>query len=141
VATVMPGYNDLRTGRGNAFVVDREGGAYYERSWQAAIGSAPDWIVINSFNEWPEGTYIEPSQAFGGKFLELTAKWAGVFHSAAPLPSPPPAPVAAPVPTQPARPAIGAPTVPPQKPRPTSSPTPDPVRERQLQERLDRIRD
>ena len=68
VATVMPGYDDRKTGRGNAFAVGREDGAYYARSWQAAIGSAPDWIVITSFNEWPEGTYIEPSQAYGTKY-------------------------------------------------------------------------
>ena len=87
VATVMPGYNDFSTGRGNAFAVDREGGAYYERSWQAAIASAPDWIVITSFNEWPEGTYIEPSQAYGNHFLDLTAAWSAAFRGA-PAPSP-----------------------------------------------------
>ena len=74
-ATVMPGYNDRKTGRGNAFADGRENGAYYVRSWQAAIGSAPDWVIVTSFNEWPEGTYIEPSQAYGNLFLDLTAQW------------------------------------------------------------------
>jgi hypothetical protein len=87
VATVMPGYDDTRTGRGNAFAASREGGAYYERSWQAAIGSSPDWIIITSFNEWPEGTYIEPSQAYGNRYLELTAQWAAVFRGSAPPPA------------------------------------------------------
>ncbi len=86
VATVMPGYDDRKTGRGNAFAVGREDGAYYERSWQAAIGSAPDWIIITSFNEWPEGTYIEPSQAFGTKYLDMTGQWAAAFRTAAPPP-------------------------------------------------------
>jgi hypothetical protein len=90
VATVMPGYDDTRTGRGNAFAVNREGGAYYERSWQAAIASGPNWIIITSFNEWPEGTYIEPSQAYGNRYLELTAKWSAVFRGSAPPPSAPP---------------------------------------------------
>ncbi len=80
VATVMPGYDDLKTGRAAAFATDRQGGAYYEGSWQAAIASAPDWIVITSFNEFPEGTYIEPSRAYGNLYLNLTAKWAAAFH-------------------------------------------------------------
>lgn len=79
VATVMPGYNDVKIRPGAGFAKDREGGAYYERSWRAAIDSNPRWIVINSFNEWPEGSYIEPSTAFGDQFLGLTATWSARF--------------------------------------------------------------
>ena len=124
VATVMPGYDDRKAdGRGSAaFAIGREDGAYYVRSWQAAIGSKPDWIVITSFNEWREGTYIEPSQVYGNLFLDLTAQWSAVFRGSAP-PPPPPAPkpkAAAPRP----KPA-------PAKPKPTALPlptrTPEPV--------------
>lgn len=106
VATVMPGYDDTRTGRGNAFARSREGGAYYVQTWQAAIASNPDWVVITSFNEWPEGTYIEPSQAYGDSYLGLTAEWAGRFKRSEGLPYQPPA--AAPKPPPAA--AIPAPT-------------------------------
>lgn len=105
VATVMPGYNDVRVRPGSGFVKDREGGAYYERSWQAAINSQPNWIVITSFNEWPEGTYIEPSAAFGDQYLQLSGRWSQQFKAGGPLqaaqvPSaPPPAPPAEPTPT------------------------------------------
>ncbi len=122
VATVMPGYDDRKTGRGNAFAVGREDGAYYARSWQAAIGSQPDWIVITSFNEWPEGTYIEPSRAHGTKYLELTAQWAAAFRGSAP----PPAPAIAQV----AKAAVAAPppAIATPRPTPTVVPTPTPTR-------------
>jgi hypothetical protein len=130
VATAMPGYNDLclRAQRGGAvYAVDREGGAYYERSWQAAIGATPDWVVIDSFNEWPEGTFIEPSRGGGNLYMDLTAKWAATFHSAAPPPAPA---VAAAAPTATAAPTVeptvappAAPTIAPT-PRPTVAPTP-----------------
>ena len=112
VATAMPGYNDTRTGRGNAFVKDREGGAYYARTWEAAIASNPDWVIVNSWNEWPEGTYIEPSQAYGDQYLGLTAEWAGRFKSGAPIAY-----------TAPAAPAAAPPAAP--RPTPTPLPTPD----------------
>jgi hypothetical protein len=81
VATVMPGYNDVKIRPATGFATDREGGAYYERAWQAAIDSTPRWIVVNSFNEWPEGSYIEPSSAFGDRFLALTATWSARFKA------------------------------------------------------------
>jgi hypothetical protein len=121
VATVMPGYNDLRI-RGSGYAQDREGGAYYERAWQAAIASQPNWIVINSFNEWPEGTYIEPSQSFGDQFLGLTARWSqqfkaggGVNVAAAAVPVAPANPVPAP-----AVPAVEAPPPAPEPTEPTA---------------------
>jgi len=81
VSTVMPGYNDVRIRPGSGFARDREGGAYYAQAWQAAIASQPNWVVITSFNEWPEGTYIEPSAAFGRQYLDLTANWSQQFKA------------------------------------------------------------
>jgi Glycosyl hydrolase family 99 len=51
VATVMPGYDDTRTGRTNAFVRPRDGGNFYRTTWNAAINSRPDWVIITSFND------------------------------------------------------------------------------------------
>lgn len=86
VATVMPGYDDVRVRPNSGFARSRDGGGYYAQSWQAAIASAPNWVVITSFNEWPEGTYIEPSVAFGDQYLSLTASWSGQFKTGAGAP-------------------------------------------------------
>jgi hypothetical protein len=116
VATVMPGYDDRKARPGAGFARSRDGGDYYRQCWQAAIASKPHWIIVNSFNEWPEGSYIEPSKAFGSLYLDLTREWAGHFKGAdfavnAVLPPPP---TATPPPPPP------PPTVPPPTPTPTA---------------------
>lgn len=95
VATVMPGYDDVRIRPNSGFARDRDGGNYYAQSWQAAIASAPNWVVVTSFNEWPEGSYIEPSTAYGDQYLGLTANWSGQFKAGGGAPvavTPTPAP-------------------------------------------------
>jgi len=81
VATVMPGYDDRRIRPVGGFARSRDGGEYYRQSWQAAIDSRPNWVIINSFNEWPEGSYIEPSKAYGNLYLDLTRDWSARFKS------------------------------------------------------------
>jgi uncharacterized protein YgiM (DUF1202 family) len=100
VATVMPGYNDIKVRGG--FAQDRQGGNYFAQSWSAAIASRPSWIVINSFNEWPEGSYIEPSAAFGDMFLGISATYSQQFKAgggaAVAFVPPPPQPTPTPTP-------------------------------------------
>ena len=40
---------------------DRRHGKYYEVGWRAAISAGVDYVSITSFNEWHEGTQIEPA--------------------------------------------------------------------------------
>jgi hypothetical protein len=79
----MPGYNDLFIqGRAGRFANDRRNGAYYRETWQGAIDSGPDLIVITSFNEWLEGTQIEPSASYGNLYLDLTSQFSATFKGA-----------------------------------------------------------
>lgn len=106
VATVMPGYDDTRLPRSGAFRRDRAGGAYYRETFRGARESQADWVVITSFNEWPEGTYIEPSEAHGDFYLALTrdliADWKANRNTpASPPPVNPPPDTSQPVPPKP----------------------------------------
>jgi glycoprotein endo-alpha-1,2-mannosidase len=104
--SVGPGYN-ARRGSGDTNVKRRRHGATYDAMWQAAIGAKADRVTITSYNEWHEGTQIEPAAptARHGRFrylsydgawgahgvvaetayLERTRYWAGVFRSTLPL--------------------------------------------------------
>jgi len=126
VATVMPGYDDRKVRPKGGFARAREGGAYYRQCWQAAVDSRPQWVIVNSFNEWPEGSYIEPSQAYGRLYLDLTREWADRFRAAQFQNQAAPAPRSAPTGPAPT-PVPPAPT--PVPPTPTPPPaTPDPKR-------------
>ena len=64
VPCVAPGYDDLRVRPWNgANSRGREAGAYYDRSWTAALASGAERVAVTSFNEWHEGTQIEPAAA------------------------------------------------------------------------------
>jgi len=69
VATVMPGYNDTNKPES---VVDRQDGIYYTLFWSIAKACFPDGYAITSFNEWHEGTEIEPSREYGHQYIYLT---------------------------------------------------------------------
>ncbi len=84
VATVMPGYDDTRTSRADKFARNREDGNFYRSTWNAAIASRPDMVVITSFNEWVEGSMIEPSVTYGNLYLDLTREYATQFKNSPP---------------------------------------------------------
>ena len=83
---VMPGYDDDLLGRPGSWYLDRADGAAYGFTFQAAIQSQADWIVITSFNEWWEHTHIEPSDSHGFTYLELTKEWSDNFLAGVPQP-------------------------------------------------------
>jgi hypothetical protein len=95
--SVGPGY-DARRAVADVRIKSRRQGATYDSMWRSALAAAPDLVTITSFNEWHEGTQIEPARphvgprggrydgydgAFGlsgraaeGAYLARTAFWA-----------------------------------------------------------------
>ena len=65
IPSVGPGYNDNRIRPWNKNnTKEREKGKYYDRFFEDALGCDLDWIGLTSFNEWHEGTQIEPAQSY-----------------------------------------------------------------------------
>ncbi len=73
VASVAPGYDDTHI-RSPGRVDQRLDGQFYASMWAAA--KLADWVVITSWNEWHEGSDIEPSAEYGKQYIELTRKLA-----------------------------------------------------------------
>ena len=89
MATIMPGWDDSRTAGkpeqlrdpSPAHGRDREDGHFYRKTFEKACESRPDWLFVTTFNEWVEGTQIEPSVTYGDRYLELTREFAEFFKS------------------------------------------------------------
>jgi glycoprotein endo-alpha-1,2-mannosidase len=105
--SVGPGY-DARRGSGDPVVKLRRNGATYDSMWKMAIRAGADRVTITSYNEWHEGTQIEPASstptrrgryrylsydgAWGlhglaaeDAYLARTRYWADVFRSTSPV--------------------------------------------------------
>ncbi len=104
--SVGPGYN-ARRGSGDPRVKPRRHGRTYDAMWSTAISAGADRVTITSFNEWHEGTQIEPAStvrrrglyrylSYDGAwglhgagselaYLERTRYWSDVFRSTFPV--------------------------------------------------------
>lgn len=78
--TIIPGYDDATQGRpAPRPITERHGGKTYEILWEEAIAANPDWVLITTWNEWHEGSEIEPSVEDGDRALKATPEFAKKF--------------------------------------------------------------
>ena len=94
--SVGPGY-DARLATGDQLVRERGDGTRYDRMWRWALRAKDDLVTITSYNEWQEGTQIEPARSRTGRpaydgawgregsaaqraYLDATARWAARVH-------------------------------------------------------------
>lgn len=118
--TIHPGWDETAVaaaqGRPNPSApVDRAGGQFLANSFNNAIQTGLDVVLVVSWNEYYENSHIEPSQNFGSQSLDtlrpLVASWqAGSSTVVTPVPPPvtgstptstPVTPVTTPIPTVP----------------------------------------
>ena len=76
--TVIPGFDNSKNKK-PGIVADRHDGKMYPLLWEEAVAAEPDWILITSWNEWHEGSEIEPSAEMGDRYIQMTAQYAPAF--------------------------------------------------------------
>jgi len=72
--SVGPGF-DARRATGDPRVRERGDGRWYDHMWRAAVRAAPDVVTITSYNEWHEGTQVEPARAAGEPYRSYDGAW------------------------------------------------------------------
>jgi hypothetical protein len=71
IAPAAPGFDALLIG--GTTVVERKGGDTLRREYNAAVSSSPDAIGLISWNEFSENSYVEPSEKYGARYLQVLA--------------------------------------------------------------------
>lgn len=71
------------------FAIPFRDGATLEGYHAAALAAGADVLLLTSFNEWPEGTVVEPSADWPDPYRHLrqVARWKGVEFVPPPLPA------------------------------------------------------
>lgn len=76
---VHPGHNNSYF-RDDYYIMPRRDGQTLRDFLQAAEDAEADYIMVTSWNEWPETTIVEPSSTWDDPFmyLKILAEWKGV---------------------------------------------------------------
>lgn len=83
IAGAMPGFYDYYKlgGWGNGYTTyDAENGALFDRQLAAARNANMEWLQISTWNDYGEGTIIEPTQEFGYIYLTSLQAFTGVSY-------------------------------------------------------------
>lgn len=77
---VHPGHDNLREGNPKHYQMPRRDGQTFKDYLRAATDAEADYIMVTSFNEWPESTIIEPSSSWEDpyQYLNILAEWRGI---------------------------------------------------------------
>jgi len=84
-AALGPGYDHSAVRGRTPLVRDREDGAFYSRSWETLLRfnptRRPRLVMVETWNEFHEGTDVAHSAEYGRQYVELTRKYTDMFHA------------------------------------------------------------
>ena len=81
VASIGPGYDHSNVPDRPPFKIDRESGAFFERNWERLLRTGIDRVMIETWNEYHEGTDISHSHEYGRTYIDINRHYADLFKS------------------------------------------------------------
>jgi hypothetical protein len=81
IASLGPGYDHSAVPGRAPLVVARRGGKFYEENWLKLLRRPSNFVMVETWNEFHEGTDVCESKEFGRQYIELTRKYADLFKS------------------------------------------------------------
>ena len=79
VASLGPGYDHSAVPGRVPLIVNREAGAFFERNWVRFLRRPSKLVMIETWNEYHEGTDVAASKEYGRQYIELNRKYASQF--------------------------------------------------------------
>ncbi len=79
VASLGPGYDHSAVPGRQPLVVDRRDGKFYEEQWLKFLRRQSQLVMVETWNEFHEGTDIADSREHGRQYIDLTHKYASLF--------------------------------------------------------------
>lgn len=83
VMQIGAGYDDSPVPGRTTPARDRVGGAFYSAGWLSVIRAQPRLVILETWNEWHEGTGISDTLEDGRRYIELTRKYSDRFRAGA----------------------------------------------------------
>ena len=79
VAALGPGYDHSAVPGREPLIVKREGGKFYEDNWTKFLRRPSNFVMVETWNEFHEGTDVAESKEYGRQYIDLTRKYADRF--------------------------------------------------------------
>ena len=88
ICELGPGYDHSAVPGRKPLIVKREGGKFYEDSWIKFQRRPTNFVMLETWNEFHEGTDICESKEYGRQYIDLTRKYTRLFKKGWKPPAP-----------------------------------------------------
>lgn len=79
IASLGPGYDHSAVPGRQPLIVPRENGKFYEQNWMRFLQRPSNFVMIETWNEFHEGTDVCESKEYGRQYINLTRKYVDMF--------------------------------------------------------------